>query len=245
MSSTFTNSFGFSPLDKLMEQDPVVYADVLARLAAADFHGAVRMVATAAGMPPWVFSGLESLLTGDVHGARAAVESALGSKKVRAYIGLVLNYAINASGVPPTVLSAAPGIITAASAGNASAVLRALGGAYGLEPWATEAVVVLVDAARSGSTSGLASLLSSDTTSSALAEVLEAYNVSVKMETIGLASEFASAVAAGDVQRIASMLALTVAANPPRCVPHGSAKLISCSCDRVDASTAVKLTSLL
>jgi hypothetical protein len=84
-------------------------------------------------------------------------------------------------------------------------------------------LVLLVDAARTGSASELTSLATSDAASSGLIAVLAAHNVSVKMETIGLASEYASAVAAGDVGRIASMLALTVAANPPRCVPQASA----------------------
>ncbi len=210
----------------LMEQDPQLYQDVLVRLAAMDFVGAVRVVATAAGMPPWAFNGLQSLLAGDMQGARAAVESALGSSEVQAYVGLALTYAINASGVPPSVLSSSPEIVHGAIEGNVTAVLYALAGAYGLEPWATSVLVLLVDAARSGSASELSSLATSDAASSGLIAVLAAHNVSVKMEAIGLASEYASAVAAGDVGRIASLMALTIAANPPRCALE---RLLWCS----------------
>ena len=216
-------NYSDSGLAMLMEQDPQLYQDVLVRLAAMDFVGAVRVVATAAGMPPWAFNGLQSLLAGDMQGARAAVESALGSSEVQAYVGLALTYAINASGVPPSVLSSSPEIVHGAIEGNVTAVLYALAGAYGLEPWATSVLVLLVDAARSGSASELSSLATSDAASSGLIAVLAAHNVSVKMEAIGLASEYASAVAAGDVGRIASLMALTIAANPPRCVPRSAA----------------------
>ena len=216
-------NYSDSGLAMLMEQDPQLYQDVLVRLAAMDFVGAVRVVATAAGMPPWAFNGLQSLLAGDMQGARAAVESALGSSEVQAYVGLALTYAINASGVPPSVLSSSPEIVHGAIEGNVTAVLYALAGAYGLEPWATSVLVLLVDAARSGSASELSSLATSDAASSGLIAVLAAHDVSVKMEAIGLASEYASAVAAGDVGRIASLMALTIAANPPRCVPRSAA----------------------
>ena len=57
-NTTVAAKKGAMALYALYQQDPQMYNDILSKLAAMDFVSAIRVVATAAGMPDWAFNSV-------------------------------------------------------------------------------------------------------------------------------------------------------------------------------------------
>ena len=117
---------------------------------------------------------------------------------------LALNYALNVSGVPESVLTS-PDVVQGALSGNTTRVLRGVADAYGMPSWSVDAVIALSGGARP-SPRGLAVLLTGDSASTRLAEVLNQFNVSAELQALGLSSEYDTAVSAADVRMLATLL---------------------------------------
>ena len=198
----------------LQHIDSSVVNAMMTELADGDAFGAVHVLTAAVGVPSWGVDALVALMQDDVAAARVHVESGIGGSSA-ALIGRLLEHQLNVSGIPVDILEAAgPEVALAVVTGNVSRAVHALAAAYDLPSWSADALVGLTSSSQPGSSSsgGLASLLSIDTSSTRLTELVSTFNVSAQMEALGLGTEYSDALQSGSaalVTLLASSTSLT------------------------------------
>ena len=121
------------------------------------------------------------------------------------------------------MLHASPEILAGVMAGNASRAVRALADAYGVQPWAADALAALSTAALAapgsspggggggGGGGGLAGLLNERQASARLEEIVSDFNASAALLDLGGSSEaLALAIEGGRLVDVAAVLAPAV-----------------------------------